>query len=178
MKNNKSLYPLSEEKWKPIIGYEEFYKISNFGRIMNIKTCRILLLNTSSRCGYPMITLHKNGKTLCVLVHRLVAKAFLPNPNNHPQVNHKDENKLNNCASNLEWCSPKYNVNYGKCQEKKADAQSKPVIQKTLNGETVKIYKSGLQAEKETGIWKGNINKCVKGKVKTAGGFTWEGYAK
>ena len=98
------------EIWKDIKNYEGTYQISNFGNVRNIRTNRIMIQSTRSS-GYKQITLYNPNKTF--RVHRLVAEAFIPNPNNLPQINHKDENKSNNRVDNLEWCTTKYNINYG-----------------------------------------------------------------
>ena len=111
-----------EEIWKDIKGYEGLYQVSNLGRVksfnyMNtgkekIKTPTLQKKYTMKQGGYLQTTLYKNNKSKTVLVHRLVAEAFIPNPDNLPQVNHKDYNKTNNCVENLEWCSAKYNSNH------------------------------------------------------------------
>lgn len=163
-----------KEEWKSAYGYEGFYLISSLGRIKSVKTGKIRKPYTKNKSGYHLMHLYKNAETKYVLVHRLVAKTFIDNPNNYEQVNHKDENKQNNCVDNLEWCTPKYNMNYGNCQKNKADGQSIKVIQKTIDGKVLHVYKSGKQAGIETGISSQNINRCVNGKVKTAGGFMWE----
>lgn len=99
-----------EEIWKSIPGFED-YTVSNLGRVMN-KHGRIMKLSNHKQ-GYKLIGLKKDKKLYCRQVHRLVALAFIPNPDNLPQVNHKDECKTNNCVDNLEWCDAKYNINYG-----------------------------------------------------------------
>lgn len=107
----------NNEIWKPVIGYEGFYEVSNLGNVKNSKTQRILrLLNNG--CGYYRVGLYKEGKFKLFLVHRLVAFAFIPNPDNLPFINHKDECTQNNHVSNLEWCTASYNVNYGTRNEK------------------------------------------------------------
>lgn len=98
------------EEWKDIKDYEGIYQVSNLGNIRNSKNK--ILHETITSKGYCVITLHKNGKRKKYKTHRLVAQAFLSNPNNLPQVNHMDENKFNNCVLNLEWCDNKYNSNY------------------------------------------------------------------
>ena len=99
-----------EEIWKSIPGFED-YTVSNLGRVMN-KHGRIMKPSNHKQ-GYKLIGLKKDKKLYGKQVHRLVALAFIPNPNNLPQVNHKDECKNNNCVDNLEWCDAKYNINYG-----------------------------------------------------------------
>ena len=103
------------EEWKDIKGYEGIYQISNKGRVKtlgNNKTKKEKIRDGKIDRGYKRISLCKNGKEKKYSIHRLVAEAFLPNPDNLPVVNHKDENKLNNNVENLEWCTQEYNVNY------------------------------------------------------------------
>ena len=108
-----------EEIWKDISGFNGKYKISNFGRVKSFHNNKELMLKPSvSHYGYPRVTLYYNGISKYYEIHRLVALYFIPNINNLPCVNHKDENKLNNHADNLEWCSILYNVNYGTRNER------------------------------------------------------------
>lgn len=115
------------EVWKDIEGFEGLYEVSSLGRIKTLhyyggNQTRILKLQ-SDKNGYLTVGLHKGGVTYQKKVHRLVAIAFIPNPENLPQVNHKDEDKENNCVENLEWCTSKYNVNYGNHSLHAAQAQ-------------------------------------------------------
>ncbi len=102
---------IMKEIWKPILGYENLYNISNLGNAFSIKNNRNIKPTKNSK-GYLMVGLCKNKKRKSCLVHRLVAKAFIDNPSNLPEINHKDENLSNNAASSLEWCTHKYNMNY------------------------------------------------------------------
>ena len=105
------------EEWRPIVGFEGLYEVSNTGQVRN---CRGKLLRPGlNHNGYLKCVLCKKGKTKTIYIHRLVAQAFLLNPDNLPQVNHKDEDKTNNSVDNLEWCGAKYNVNYGCAQDKR-----------------------------------------------------------
>ena len=120
------------EEWKDIKGYEGVYQVSNMGnvrtldhfiidksgRVQHIKA-RILKLHTYPN-GYKDVMLQNNGVAKRHLVHKLVAIAFIPNPNNLPEINHKDESRDNNCANNLEWCTRKYNCNYGSYNAKRS----------------------------------------------------------
>ena len=112
------------EEWRPIEGYEGLYEVSNIGRVRSVDRFYYrlhkgkVLSPTKDRYGYLTVTLNCNGKSKTIKIHRLVAQAFLPNPDNLPQVNHKDEDKTNNNVDNLEWCTAKYNVNFGTRQER------------------------------------------------------------
>ena len=114
--------------------------------------------------------LYKNKSCKSYYIHRLVAEAFIPNPKNLPFINHKDENKQNNCVDNLEWCTQKYNINYGTSLKKRIDLMGKPVICM----ETGKRYKSALEAGKQIGINYKHICDCCRGRRKTTGGYHWE----
>ena len=133
-----------EEIWKDIQDYNGDYQVSNLGRIRTFKQGaqgRILspILN---RGRYLKINLYKDGKMQTHAIHRLVAEAFIPNPNNLPQVNHKDENGQNNCVDNLEWCDAQYNNTYGARIEKTIAKKSYPV----LCIETNTTYKNSVKA--------------------------------
>lgn len=173
------------EMWKSIKGFEGIYSVSNLGDIRHEKTEKKtgtgnyarqqhILKQRKNNKGYMLVDLYKENKRYQMLVHRVVAMAFLDNPNNYSVVNHKDENPLNNKVVNLEWCSQKYNMNYGNVGKKIGKANSKAVKQVDLNGNILKIYPSAMQAQRETGISNGLINECVKGKRTKARGFIWE----
>lgn len=114
-----------KEIWKDIQGYEGLYQVSNLGNVKNkiqpyLKQEKIYKKFSNSN-GYLFVGLRKDKKRKFKYIHRLVAEAFIPNPNNLPQINHKDENKQNNCVNNLEWCTNKYNQNYGTIKERKKE---------------------------------------------------------
>lgn len=109
------------EVWKDIQGYDS-YQVSSDGSVRNILTGRTL--KPYERKGYHLVYLYNSGRRKCFLLHRVVALAFIPNPNCYPEINHKDENPLNNCVENLEWCTPEYNCNYGGHNEKIRNANS------------------------------------------------------
>ena len=119
------LFPI--RKWKDIPGYEGLYQVSNIGEIKSLNYKQThkphLLSQAKDRDGYFRVVLVKDKQRKNKLVHRLVAEAFIPNPNNLPQVNHKDEQAGNNIVTNLEWCTAKYNVNYGTRNKRAGEAQ-------------------------------------------------------
>lgn len=117
---------MTEEIWKDVAGFEGYYQISNFGRVRSLDRIKCDGIRMKGRikkthldsCGYEMVQLRKDGAIKHMSIHRLVATAFIPNPNNLPQVNHIDEVRNHNTIDNLEWCSVVYNQNYGHRKEK------------------------------------------------------------
>ena len=180
---------MKKEYWKPVVGYEGLYEVSNWGRVKSFDTYR-KGINGSIRCckgkiikyqktkyGYLQVGLWKNGKCKKYAVHRLVAQAFIPNPNNLPCVNHKDENKQNNIVTNLEWCDRKYNCNYGtrnkRISEKMTNGKlSKPVLQYDLEGNFIREWASVMECGRN-GYNQGHVADCCNGKLKTHKGFIW-----
>lgn len=175
-----------EEIWKDINGFESIYQISNFG---NVKSCDKRVKNGNgyavrkgkqlkpnlTKGGYYSVHLYiGQRKREPKLIHRLVAEHFLSNPNNYPQVNHKDENKLNNRVDNLEWCTEKYNSNYGKHHIKLSLAQPtrKTILQYDLNGIFIREWKSNKDIIKELKIY--HALHCCKGLYTQSGGFIWK----
>lgn len=181
------------EIWKPVVGYEGLYEVSNMGKVRSLDKRvkagrpdrdtffvkgRILTLKRR-HLGYWGVQLWKDGKCFQAAIHRLVAQAFVPNPDNLPQVNHKDEDKTNNCADNLEWCTAKYNANYGTRNKRmvRRGADSKisiPIAQYTLDGELVRVYCSYKEALEQGGYHYSNIANYMSGKFKRAYGYHWE----
>ena len=163
-----------EEIWKDVLDYEGLYQVSNFGRV---KSNWKILSPADNGNGYKHIVLTKNGIQTDKLVHRLVAEAFLPNPDNLPCVNHKDENKSNNFIENLEWCSHKYNLYYGNALKKMTKQVRKKCGKKiykcSLDGTPIMGYKSVRDAAYENNLKPTNICNALKGRTKTAGGFIW-----
>lgn len=161
------------EEWKNIEGYEGLYQVSNLGRVKSLnyrQTGREQILKTrKNNCGYLFVSLYINNKERKFTVHRLVANVFIPNPNNYPCVNHKDEDTLNNNVTNLEHCTYKYNNNYGAHNQRMAESKSIPIYCLENN----KFYKSAKQAGKELDLDSGNITKVLKGKCKQTKGYTF-----
>lgn len=165
------------EEWRNIGGYEGLYQVSNMGRVKSIHyyhgTYERIMKPGKINSGYLVVSLCKDGKTKGHLVHRLVAQAFLDNTDNLTEVNHKDENPLNNSVGNLEFCDRKYNVNYGTGNQRRAKTLSRTVYQYTMDGELVKEWKSLMEIERSMGFSVGNISQCCNGQRKTAYGYKW-----
>lgn len=171
-----------KEIWKNIDGYKN-YKVSNLGRVKNIKRNKILSPILKS-IGYVQFGLSENGKSRCELAHRLVAEAFIPNPENKPQVNHKDGIKNNNVITNLEWNTVSENSLHTfriighkvwhKGNTGKNTPTAKKVIQKTLDGKLVKIWDCASDAVREFGFDSGCITHCCRGRYKSHKGYKWE----
>lgn len=166
-----------EEIWKDIKDYEGYYQVSNLGNVRSLKFNKITPLKpykNVARHGYLEVYLRLPGSKKTFKVHRLVAQAFIENPDNLPQINHKDENKENNCVDNLEWCTNKYNINYGTCIEKITKAVSMKIAQYSLSGELIATFDSQIEAARQTGTRQGSISGCINGVNKTAGGYIWK----
>lgn len=161
------------EEWREVPGYEGLYEVSDLGRVKNIKTGRILS-SAEAGNGYIVVNLSKNGIAKTVNIHRLVAEVFIPNPQNFPCVNHKDETPTNNAVGNLEWCTYEYNNSYGTKNERTAEKLSKPVLQFDLLGNFIREWPSATKVEEELGINHSNISRCCLGYRSSAGGFVWQ----
>lgn len=162
-----------KEIWKDINGYEGLYQISNLGKVKSIISNKILKGNENAE--YIYVTLCKNGKQKIKKIHRLVAEAFIDNPNNYLYINHKDENKKNNIVNNLEWCTKAYNNNYGTRNERMSKNKSKyKIIQKDKEGKIIKNWQNIWDLEHNTSYNKWVIRQCCKNKCKTVYGYKWE----
>lgn len=193
--------------WKSIKGFNGKYWVSDEGQIISMDynhSGKVKLLKPCFGNGYLGIMLSINGKRKRYLIHRLVAEAFLPNPDNLPCVNHKNERKTENRAENLEWCSYKYNINYGTASQRISNTLkghfvsnetkqkiskalkgkpcspivikklSNPIIQYDLEGNFIREWASSREIERELNFAHTNINNCCKGKYKTFYGYKWE----
>lgn len=155
-----------KEQWKDIADFDN-YEVSDLGRVRNKKTKKILKPRNYPN-GYVYFTLYKDGDYITQynrMGHRLVAETFIPNPNNYPEVNHKDEIKENNNVENLEWISHQDNIDY---------SLAKPVGQYDLGGNLIKIWKSAAETERTLGYPGSNIAACCRGKYKQSHGFIWK----
>ena len=155
---------------KDVVGYENIYGVTSCGKVWSYRN-ECFLKPKCEKNGYLRVQLCKNGEVKMYSLHRLVAQAYIPNPENLPQVNHKDENKANNCLQNLEWCDAKYNTNYGTGIERSANSRKIPILQYTLDGKLVREWPSATDVSREA---QANICYCLSGKYKTAYGFIWK----
>ena len=180
-----------KEEWRSVAGYEGLYEVSSFGRVRSVdrevrnrggvalKRGRVLSQKVM-KSGRKSVNLWKNNTGSMYLVNRLVAVAFLPNPDGLPEVNHKDEVVDNNRVDNLEWCTRKYNANYGTGKFRAAakmrgrSFNEKPVDQYALDGTFIKRHDSAMKAARDTGVTNSSIGRCANGRYKTAGGFIWK----
>lgn len=182
-----------EEIWKPVVGWEGLYEVSSEGRVRSIdrvivgrdgvsqKMKGIVRKTRKINSGYYIVHFRDGLRNCNLLVHRLVAQAFVPNPHNYGYVNHKDENKENNAAFNLEWCTAVYNANYGSARQKLSCSHtnhpslSKGVIMADKEGTPLRSFSSIHEASRNTGISDSQISRCCRGEIYylTAGGYRW-----
>ena len=177
-----------KEEWRDIKGYEGRYQVSNLGRIKSLRDNNgnyreSFPLIFSDKSGYKRVNLYTRSRCKHFLVHRLVAMHFIDNPNNLPQVNHKDENKQNNCVENLEWCTPRYNICYGNRNKK---VSNKLKVYKRTNSHskhlkeshfrkcvicvtTGKKFNTIKEAAEYYYIDRHSISRCCRGIYKSAG---------
>ena len=178
-----------EEVWKDIEGYEGLYQISNLG---NVKSLRYqgrdeakVLTPKCNNMGRLWVELRKHGEARQYLIHRLVAFAFIPNPEDYPQINHIDENPKNNIVDNLEWCTGEYNIraylsNHPERKRKQwSDTpkynchMGKKVHQLSKDGEFVRAWANPIEVVNANGWNEWSIIQCCKGARKTAYGYIW-----
>ena len=166
----KDIYYI-DKKTGEIIDYRGKYQVSNLGNIKSLnynhEGFEKIIAYKVEKNGYARVGLFDGFRQRLFSIHRLVATLFLPNPNNFPQVNHIDENKLNNSVDNLEWCSCKYNINYGHT----LDNISRAVIQYSPGGLILKKYKSIRQAARELGVCNSWLGKCIREQREIKGSF-------
>lgn len=188
-----------QEIWKPVPlkDYSDLYQVSNLGKVKSLnegigkskkeQNSNHLLNLSNHSWGYDYVTFSKNNVRKNMFVHRLVALAFIPNPQNYPVINHKDGNKKNNCVDNLEWCTQKENMQHAskmgllnknhKLPKKRIKSvcfkKAKPVYQFSMDGKLINIWRSGMEASKELSIPNNKIYMCCNGKISYSNGFIW-----
>ena len=189
---------METEIWKSVVGWEDLYEVSNFGNVRTLHYKKPYLMHpVLDAKGYRRVSFTRvnSKKYKRFAVHRLVAQAFIPNPDNLPEVNHKDENRQNNRVDNLEWCTNKYNCNYGNFKQKVSDSrigikfseihldnlrrshvkvQGKPVLQCDRNGVILNEFDSMSDASRSLGISVVSISHCCRKISKSAGGYVFK----
>lgn len=160
-----------EEIFKDIEGYEGLYQVSNYGRVKSLHYGKEKILRQQVNFGYCCVYLrNQNKERKNCLVHRLVAQMFIENPNNYKEVNHIDEDKTNNHVTNLEWCTPKYNANYGTRNKR----QSEKICKQVMCVETGVVYPSLKEAGEAVQGFKSNIWACCNNNKYTYKGYHWK----
>ena len=181
---------MTKEVWRGVKGYEGLYQVSSDGRVKSLERTYIdkigreryvkerILKPVIDRYGYLLVSLYAGGKQKNHTVHRLVCEAFHENPDYKPQVNHINEIKTDNRASNLEWATARENSNFGTRNErigkKSAITKSKPICQYTLDEKIVKTWASLTEVKRQTGFGQSHISQVANGKRKQAYGFIWK----
>ena len=175
---------MAEVIWKPVEGYEGLYEVSNTGIVRSLERfdngvhVPSTVLKPSKNNRYAYVKLYRHSQHKIFRVHRLVALAFIPNPNNKPQVNHIDGNKMNNDSRNLEWCTQAENNRHAidtglQDPSRMIEATRKKVVQLSKNGEVIKVWRSLTDAANSLGIQVPNITHCCNGRIHSTGGFVW-----
>ena len=174
-----------KEIWKPVVGYERYYEVSNKGNVRSVtryvfsikgkrktrKVCGSEKKPKINHSGYYQTTLSKQGKSETVVIHRIVAEAFIPNPCSKPQVNHIDGDKLNNCVENLEWATSFENMSHA---VNVLNRLVIPVSQYDLEGNFIARFNSIKEAGESTGTPRCSISNVLHGRRKKANGFKWK----
>ena len=170
---------INNEIWKDVKGYPN-YMVSNLGNVKSLNYNRSgkeqILKPIPNTFGYLQVGLCKNGKPKFYKVHRLVAEAFIPNPNNKPCIDHINTNRTDNRVDNLRWCTYRENNNNPISKKKKIgklNYKSKPIIQLSLNGDFIKKWDCAWEVERDLGYSQSNISMCCNGKLKSAYKFKW-----
>ena len=181
---NRRIIQLDGEIWKDISGYKGLYMVSNFGRVKSLpKQSNNKRYITEEKilsprvCGsqreYLSVALVSNNGTKQYKIHRLVADAFIPNPNGYKEINHKDENKGNNCVDNLEWCTRSYNINYGTGIAKRKQGVIKGVAAYDVFGNIIEEFNSIVEASAFAKVDASNISRACRKVSRMSGDYFW-----
>lgn len=169
------------EIWKDIEEFEGLYQVSNLGNVRSLNYRRTKgkiknLIPKKNNSGRLWVELRNEKGKKNFLIHRLVGNAFIPNPNNLPQINHIDENPLNNCVNNLEWCTGEYNIKYSLRlhPKRKKITQTRKIIQRDKNGCIIRVWDNAHSIFLETRMSDWSIAECCRGNRHTAYGYTWQ----
>lgn len=165
------------EIFEYIEGYSGLYQISNLGRVKSFHSGKEKILKpVKTLDGYLRVVLYKQGKSKKCKVHRLVAEAFIENPQNLPEINHKSEIKTDNRVENLEWCTRSYNINFATRNQRVSESNTNHPnkSKQVLCVETGVVYPSASEVERQLGFSQGNISLACNGKRKTCGGYRWK----
>lgn len=179
------------EEWRPVVGYEGLYEVSNFGNVRSLdrlvkskgESKRLapskVLKQHTDKDGYRRVGLHYEDKQITVGVHRLVAQAFIDNLENLPAIDHIDGVRDNNFVGNLRWCSIMQNNSTELAKQRKSLAaykridNKKKIIQHSISGDVIKVFNSSMEIQRELGYKRAAISRCCKGKQKTSYGYKW-----
>ena len=164
------------EIWKDAKGYEGFYQVSNLGRVKSVghKSGIRIMKGRKLHSGYLLMDLWKDGHKSYVLVHRLVAETFIPNPFGKTTVNHKDGNKLNNSIYNLEWNTLSENIRHAFTNGLNHAVGKKKIVQKNKNGDVVKVWDSIKEAARNMNVCTSSLRACCRNSSYTIRGYKWE----
>lgn len=163
--------PSNELEWREVKEYSN-YEVNQFGEIRH-KTRKKVLKPRSNNGGYQYVNFKINGKNINFAVHRIVANAFIPNPNGYTEINHKDYDRTNNCVDNLEWVSSSQNKQHAYLKDENKNSRGKAVVQRSKDGVYIKTFETISKAAKEMNCSVSAISNCCLGRTKTSQGFLW-----
>ena len=173
-----------QEEWRDVVGYEGLYQVSNIGLVKSMQTWRgtreRILKEKRADNGYCLVEIYKSKERKTHLIHRIVAEAFIPNPDNKPEIDHIDGTRDNNKIDNLRWCTRKENHNFPIYRKRRSNVmigrtgKSNGKSRAVVCIDTSVVYFGTREAQRMTGVNQGSISAVCRGKLKTAGGFRWQ----